>query len=170
MSCGFSGWITGGFIAGIIDLLGALHVCLAHRGGPQITRYGVAAFVKGITIKDALINSSCRRRPASIALIYMDPGLRRDDDGTGIAQLHQITVQLPDTAPLLAMPPGLAKQPAGQGQLIIIQLGWTFTGGIKWFNHPTGQILANRIAAQAVSSGYLSNRHPITEMPSSDYT
>ena len=120
--------------------------------------------------KDALINSSCRRRPASIALIYMDPGLRRDDDGTGIAQLHQITVQLPDTAPLLAMPPGLAKQPAGQGQLIIIQLGWTFTGGIKWFNHPTVQILANRIAAQAGSSGYLSNRHPITEMPSSDYT
>jgi hypothetical protein len=30
--------------------------------------------------RDILINSSCRRRPASIALIKMDPGLRQDDD------------------------------------------------------------------------------------------
>jgi len=38
-----------------------------------------------VNLKDALINSSCRRRPASNTLKTLDPGMRRDDD-TGINQ------------------------------------------------------------------------------------
>jgi len=35
---------------------------------------------QAMTFREALIYSSCRRRPASSALKTLDPGMRRDDD------------------------------------------------------------------------------------------
>ena len=70
----------------------------------------------------------------------------------------------------LAMPPGLAKQPAGQGQLIIVQPGRTLAVGVARLHYTAGQILADRVTTESGSSGYLPNRHPVPEMPPSDYT
>ncbi len=89
--------------------------------------------------------------------------------GAGIAQLHQVAVQLLEVLALLAVPPALAEQPTGQGQLVVIQFGRTLALGIAGFNHATGQVLAYRIAAEGGSPGNLPDRHTLTEMPASDY-
>jgi hypothetical protein len=84
--------------------------------------------------------------------------------------LDQVAVELPDRAPLFAMPLGLAKQPTDQGMLVMIEPGWALARGIAWFHHAAGQILADCITGQSCSSRNLSNRHPLTEMPSLDNT
>ncbi len=88
------------------------------------------------------------RRLLRIPLL-LSPGSGKGRDpviGSGITQLHKIAVQLLDRFTLFAIPLGFTKQPAGQRQFIVVQLGWTLTAGITEFHYPTGQILTNRVA------------------------
>ncbi len=77
-------------------------------------------------IREGLINTSCRRRPASNALKTLDPGMRRDDDG-GINQsfLSLNLVRVRFTIHLFSF-----------FSLLLLASGWSHagvTGTILWY-------------------------------------
>ena len=90
--------------------------------------------------------------------------------GTGVTQLHQITMKLPNGTSLFAMTLRLSEQPVGQGLLVIIQLGWVLAFWVTRVHYTAGQVLMDRIAGQFGSSRNLSYWHPFAEMPSSNHT
>lgn len=90
--------------------------------------------------------------------------------GTGIAELFEVGMHLPQTPSLLAALGRFGRQPTGQGRGQAIQLAGAAALRVARIDHVRGQVLADGVAGDAGAPDDLTNRHAVAHVPASYYT
>ena len=90
--------------------------------------------------------------------------------GTRVAKRHQVGVDLPQVAALLAPLAGLGLEPGRQLVDQAIKLARALPIGVVGVGDPVAQVFANGVAGQTRASGDLPDCHYISQAPPPDYT